>query len=130
MKKGIVKLYHKDVMWKPYFNRGALALITKDLKPSYHLLKHIDKQNNKHEISLDMLSDIMTDLYYDGLPKYGEVIEVETTDRTVTKALFRLPYDNNKDICIVVRYGIVVTCWLQDIMDLHNTLDIKKYSKK
>lgn len=63
-----------------------------------------------------------------------DIIEAEVTDGdTVTKLVVRLPYDNQRDIILVLRNfldgaAVVVTLWTNAINDTHNTLDKSKYA--
>lgn len=58
------------------------------------------------------------------------LIEVEVLNNTVAKLVFRVPYSNLHDLCIVVQpNGLVRTVWLNSIHDNHKTLDLKKYTK-
>lgn len=128
-----MRLYHRDVFWKPKFDRLAYKLITKDIVCSEHLLKHFKNKDKKHNIDYDKFVEIVNNLYYrdnEKFNKHTEVFEVEENSHIITKAVFRCPYDNKYDICIVIRYGRVVTAWLSDIFDNHRTLDNKKYFKK
>ena len=59
-----------------------------------------------------------------------EPFEVEVKDNKVVKCVVRTRYDDNKDICIVFRYGIIITAYLDDINDNHETLDYSKYEKE
>jgi len=47
----------------------------------------------------------------------------------VVKTVIRTPYDNDRDISIVVRDGFILTCWLNFKTDLHFSLDVNKYYK-
>lgn len=59
-----------------------------------------------------------------------EPFEVEVEDNKIVKCVVRTRYDDNKDICIVFRYGIIITAYLDDINDNHETLDYSKYEKE
>lgn len=127
--KHTVKKYHKDIYWKSYFGKAALQLLTKNEQLSLHLEEHIQNQDRKHNIDFDKLSDVLTNLYYETYnKKFTSVFEVETMDDMVVKAVIRTPYDNHYDISLVLRYGRVVTAWLNEIEDMHYTLDYTKYS--
>lgn len=59
----------------------------------------------------------------------AEVIEVEVRNGKPFKALLRKPYDDRRDICLVVLLdrGIVKTVWCNLRNDNHHTLDTSKY---
>ncbi len=64
----------------------------------------------------------------------AQVIEAEIVDGIdITKLVVRLPYDNSRDIVLVLRNfndgaAIVVTLWTNAIDDTHGTLDKSKYA--
>lgn len=59
----------------------------------------------------------------------AQVIEVEMSGNKTTKVVYRIPYDEQHDLALVVipdrRY--VKTVWLNKNTDVHNTLDASKY---
>ena len=59
----------------------------------------------------------------------GYLFEVETDNGQITKAVYRVAYNNNYDMCIVVRYRLIVTAWTNKNTDTHTTLDSDKYIK-
>lgn len=68
------------------------------------------------------------------LPAYvdssvGRIIEVATKDGKPIKALQRIPYVGGKDLCLVVALDTLklVTAWLNNSTDTHETLDRGKY---
>lgn len=62
-----------------------------------------------------------------------DVIEIEVSADRVVKMVVRGRYDDNNDICIVLRNTagkwIVPTVWLNKANDLHKTLDRSKYAE-
>jgi hypothetical protein len=65
-------------------------------------------------------------------PKYAKVIEVETEAGQPIKSVYRLPFNQDLDICLVVliETGLVKTVWLNSKDDSHKTLDTNKYAKR
>lgn len=58
------------------------------------------------------------------------LIELEVLNNAVAKLVFRVPYSNAYDLCIVVQPdGFVRTVWLNSIHDTHKTLNAQKYAK-
>jgi hypothetical protein len=61
-------------------------------------------------------------------PMHAELIEVEMSGGAPVKAVFRLPLDDRRDICLVVLpSGLVKTVWVNLASDAHKTLDASKY---
>jgi hypothetical protein len=60
----------------------------------------------------------------------GRVIEVGIIGRRVSKILFRLPYDDVLDMCVVLIPGswVAKTCWFNERNDAHSTLDRARYA--
>ena len=63
--------------------------------------------------------------------KQGELIEVELDSfGRMVKCLWRLPYNDNFDLCLVITIDRTVkTVWLNNRTDKHTTLDRKKYQE-
>lgn len=61
----------------------------------------------------------------------AKVIEVEETNRITTKVVYRIPFDNRDDLCIVIipQTCQVKTVWLNSIDDKHYTLNERPYTK-
>jgi hypothetical protein len=62
-----------------------------------------------------------------------DVIEVEMADCELTKLVVRIPYDNRRDLILVLRNlydgaATVITLWTNEITDTHGTLDRSKYA--
>ena len=55
-------------------------------------------------------------------------VEVDCNNKVV-KTVIRTPYDDTRDISIVIRYGYIVSGWLNDKNDSHVSLDKSKYEK-
>lgn len=126
-------LYHKEVYWKDWFDNSAKSLITTECELSNHLWKHIEEDEDKrYDIDLSLLYLIVKRLSENGLRDSNRegIFEVEVENEEVTKCVVRCIYDRNRDISIVFRKGLVVTAWLNDKNDLHNTLDESKYERR
>ena len=121
-----IKLYHSSIYFLPRFNTQSLALIKSVKNLSNHLWEHIDNSNQKrYNIDVAKLYLILNSINESNCYPF----EVETTDGIVTKCVIRCEYDDKRDISIVVREGFVVTCWVNNNDDLHDTLDRSKYVK-
>lgn len=122
----MIKLYHKDAYFLDSFNTQSLTLIKSVKNLSNHLWEHIDNSNQKrYNIDVAKLYLILNSINESNCRPF----EVETTDGIVTKCVIRCEYDETRDISIVVRYGFILTSWLNDRCDLHDTLDRSKYEK-
>ncbi len=125
-------LYHKKCFWKPHFDK-AVRLLLKD--NTFRISSHIRYSTNTwcdhDKIDLDKLETIMMEVLMKERQSYLFEVETEynteTHFETITKAVFRTEYNDNKDIVIVVRENLLVTTWLQDKADRHCTLNPKKY---
>jgi len=111
------KLYHKDLGFPSKlrfptgkivleYTRHALEEAQKDRYGSFNLPRSIEMSE-------------------------CEVIEAELVDGALNKILVRKPYDEERDICIVVmhRTGKVKTVWVNVRGDCHKTLDKSKYKE-
>ena len=121
------KLYHKEVYWEDWFNNSAKELVNSNLMLSKHMSDHLDNPNYKHDIDIKQLYLIVKELQNN---LFVTPFEVEVENNKVTKCVIRTKYNDNKDITIVFRKGLIVTCWLNDKNDLHFTLDESKYERK
>lgn len=122
-----MSLYHRDIYGESWFDKGARKLVKSDFILSQHLIEHLNNQDDKHKIDVGKLYSIINTLRH---TNPLEPFEVEAEDNKVVKCVVRTRYDNNKDICIVFRYGIIITAYLDDINDNHETLDYSKYEKE
>ena len=119
-----IRLYHSSIYFLPRFNTQSLALIKSVKNLSNHLWEHIDNSTQKrYNIDVAKLYLILNSINESNCYPF----EVETTDDIVTKCVIRCEYDETRDISIVVREGFVVTCWVNNNDDEHNTLDRSKY---
>ena len=59
----------------------------------------------------------------------AQVVEVEMQGSKTTKVVYRIPYNEEYDLIIVLipDRRFVKTVWLNKNSDLHNTLDASKY---
>ena len=122
----MIKLYHKDVFWLDSFNAKSLVLIKSVKRLSNHLWEHIDKHTQiRYNIDVAKLYLILNSINESNCYPF----EVETTDDIVTKCVIRCEYDESRDISIVVRNGFIVTCFLNNKWDVHDSLDRSKYEK-
>lgn len=117
-------LYHKEVFWKDSFDKEAMLLVYSVEKMSFHLLQHLNNADEKHEYTV---KGLLKALYEIKTNNNGYLFEVEEENGRVTKAVYRTKYDDRKDICIVIRKGIIVTAWINYKNDNHFTLDKTKY---
>lgn len=121
-----IRLYHSSIYFLPRFNTQSLALIKSVKNLSNHLWEHIDNSTQKrYNIDVAKLYLILNSINESNCYPF----EVETTDGIVTKCVIRCEYDETRDISIVVREGFVVTCWVNNNDDLHDTLDRSKYEE-
>lgn len=121
-------LYHKDVYWESYFDEKALSLVND--RYSEHLLECLlFAPNKQHAINTHTLNRIIDNIKNKNI-RYN-IYEVETDKfGNVVKAVFRTSYNDKMDISIVFSCRCVVTAWLNDKRDTHNTLDNSRYFKK
>lgn len=119
------KLYHKEVYWKDNFDKDSMKLVYSVRRLSKHLMEHLNNADEKHEYDLKGISRAFNAIKGENK---GYIFEVEEEDGRVTKAVIRVEYDSKKDICLVVRHGIIATAWVNYKNDKHFTLDKTKYS--
>lgn len=116
-----MKLYHKDVFFKPHFHTFAMKGVS--LKFSAHLVERLIERGidtKKIPVIINNVANV-------------KVIEVETEDdgMTVHKQLVRYPYDSSNDLVMaIVRNGLVKTAWVNSKTDNHRTLDKSKYERR
>ena len=117
------KLYHRNIFWLNHFDIESKQLLLSVERVSNHLFEHIER---RHDISVQSLLNIVQGLYTKAIRPF----EVEVDDNNkVVKIVIRVPYDNDKDISMVIRDGFIVTYWFNDKTDRHKTLDKSKYEK-
>lgn len=123
----MTRLYHRNIFWTNLFDEQSMDLIASANKLSKHLESDLDNPRKKHEIDIRKLFLIIRALQNtDVITPY----EVETEDFIVMKCVVRCPYDETRDISIVFRQNLIVTAWLNNKEDVHNTLNHKRYSIK
>lgn len=62
--------------------------------------------------------------------RHADLVEAEVVNGQVVKALYRMPLDARRDLCIVVHPadGFVRTVWANLRSDAHRTLDATRYA--
>lgn len=125
-------LYHKKVFWKKHFDKALCFLITSDtIKVSSHIKGSTNTWCDHDKININKLIAIVygckNRLNKHYLFEVETEYDTETRFEKVTKAVIRTEYNYNKDIIIVLRENMIVTAWLNDKGDKHQTLDYKKY---
>jgi hypothetical protein len=116
-----MKLYHRDVFFKPSFHICAVKGIP--LTFSKHAVDRVTDKSIDSRLVPRVISDTSRTV----------VIETETEDNgvTIVKQLIRHPYDAQNDLVIAVkRDGFVKTMWLNKKTDTHRTLDKTKYERR
>ena len=63
--------------------------------------------------------------------RYAKVIEVGVEENMLVKVLYRVAFDGDFDLCLVVVPGgakwRVISLWLNEVNDNHRTLDHSRY---
>lgn len=108
--------YHKDI-YLPEIARNLEFVCLLDYTP--HALR--EAQNDRYgAIKLPKVFDT----------RQAEMIDVTLDGETITRALYRMDYDEGRDLCLVIepntRKGITV--WLNEKTDTHATLDKTRYA--
>lgn len=129
------KLYHKEVFWKKYFDREAIKLAEKitETELSFHIknerMKNPDK---KHPYDFNGLVKAIERIKNN--EAYIFEVEVLEENGIISKAVYRVSYDNNNDISVVIRRDrnrvFIVTAWVNSKEDKHFTLNKNNYCKK
>ena len=123
----MTNLYHRNIFWKSTFDKDSADLVKSVNRLSRHLREYFDDASERRDFDFESITKIIARLKtFDTIKSF----EVETENGKLTKCAVRFPYNNRKDICIVFRYGIVVTAWLCNRDDNHKTLDRCKYSRR
>lgn len=122
-----MRLYHKEVFWNKMFDTEAKYLFNKNY--SAHLWEHLNYTDDKHNINVIRLNQIIDELIAGDRDYY--LYEVETTFYkgvvNVIKGVVRTSYDDTYDISIVFGVNKVRTAWINRKDDTHKTLDTSKY---
>ena len=121
-------LYHREVYWLPHFDSESKQLLLSVTRLSNHLYDHIENSNKpRYDINVPTLYLIVQGLYDKDIKPFE--VEVDYNNKVV-KMVIRTSYDNDRDISMVVRDGLIVTAWLNNKLDKHNSLDYSKYINK
>lgn len=121
-----IKLYHRKIKWHDYFDKQSFQIVKNVQEISCHAYNHIiDKRQKRYNIDLGKMWDIIENINLDDCKPFE--VEVDENLNEVTKCVLRLEYDCKRDISIVFRERVIITCWLNNKNDLHYTLDISKY---
>ncbi len=107
--------------------------------PSFDYIKGIfDLEYTNHAFSAaknDRYGNFSNKLEYKATLSDDYLIEVEFNNGVPVKYIYRFPYNNKLDICLVLRHTIlsnrllVVTLWFNATKDRHNTLNLSNYDK-
>lgn len=123
------KLYHRDLGFPPKV-RKLLDVATDPDKNFIMRLKytrHALEQKYRHMKKINGEVNLPDTVNY----KDCDPIEVRMKDGKIIKVLYRTPYDKNTDLILVVAHdqtvNLVVTLWLNDKDDHHETLDLSRY---
>lgn len=124
------KLYHKDLGFPPKIQK--LLDVATDPSNDYVMrlkyTRHAASQQYRHVKKINGVVQLPDRVLY----KDCEPVEVRTKDGKIIKVLYRTPYDKNTDLILVVahdlRVNLVVTLWLNDKDDHHDTLDKSRYT--
>ena len=120
-------LFHKSIYWIPQFDIQSKQLLLSVKRLSNHLYDHIENSDKpRYDISIERLYNIVQGLCRQDIHPFE--VEVDC-DNKVVKTVIRTSYDDNRDISIVIRYGYIVSGWLNDKNDSHVSLDRSKYEK-
>ena len=120
-------LFHKSIYWIPQFDIQSKQLLLSVKRLSNHLYDHIENSDKpRYDISIERLYNIVQGLCRQDIHPFE--VEVDCNNKVV-KTVIRTPYDDNRDISIVIRYGYIVTGFLNMKDDNHATLDRSKYEK-
>ena len=118
-------LFHKSVYWIPQFDIQSKQLLLSVKRLSNHLYDHIENSDKpRYDISIERLYNIVQGLCRQDIHPFE--VEVDCNNKVV-KTVIRTPYDDTRDISIVIRYGYIVTGFLNMKDDNHATLDRSKY---
>ena len=120
-------LFHKSVYWIPQFDIQSKQLLLSVKRLSNHLYDHIENSDKpRYDISIERLYNIVQGLCRQDIHPFE--VEVDCNNKVV-KTVIRTSYDDTRDISIVIRYGYIVSAWLNDKNDIHISLDRSKYEK-
>jgi len=118
-------LFHKSIYWIPQFDIQSKQLLLSVKRLSNHLYDHIENSNKpRYDISIEHLYNIVQGLCRQDIHPFE--VEVDCNNKVV-KMVIRTSYDDTRDISIVIRYGYIVSAWLNDKCDNHVSLDKSKY---
>ncbi len=122
-------LYHREVCWKPQFDKQINKIL--DDNYEYIFSKHLkNRKDFKHNIDSGKLNNAIKYIRR----KHIRAFECETINNKVIKFAIRIGYNKNKDISIVFLERnndvMIKTCWLNDKVDKHKTLDYDKYERR
>ena len=119
-------LYHKDVFMTKEMIAQCPQLYSGKLEETKHFIKRCNGLTEKYVFSQERFEEIIQEIRN----TKPDPFEVET-DKSgkVVKCCIRMPFDDYRDICIVFRENVIVTCWFNSINDNHLTLDTSKYNK-
>lgn len=112
-------LYHKDIGFPEDINLPAGFDPVMTLRYSNHAQQEAQK---------DIYGDIKLPPRVD--VRRGQTIEIAVSGTLVTKMVIRFPYDDTRDITMVIQPedGFVRTVWLNDKTDQHTSLNRAKYA--
>lgn len=127
-------LLHEEVFIPQWVTQAVLKMqreTTNYVLSEHWLNEHSgEKFDGKHNTKDKDLLTIM----YNTSKNPIEPFEVELTKINgkwkVTKYVIRVAFTRDSDLAIVIRGNRIITCWLNDVDDLHYTLDKTKYETK
>ena len=126
--------YHKEVFWKDWFDEQCQTIIDSvDVRTRDSLSRHAfdtvtgKDERHGHNVNFTDFCRALNLIKNDG---ESYVFECVADRKNVFKCVVRAPYDDYSDISIVFVNGRIISVWLNDLDDVHTTLDPSKYEQR
>jgi hypothetical protein len=95
---------------------------------SRHIQEHLEGGDHKHGYTKEGLMSCLKTLSTNPVDPFEVEVDVKDANSFyITKYVVRVPYDSKRDISVSIRGNKIITAWLNQVDDIHHTLDLSKY---
>lgn len=107
-----MKIFHRDIYWPDFLPTRLGSPIR--VRPSRHAIERASEKL----LDLPLI-----------VPAHANLIEAYMERGELVKLLVRYQVKSHADLCLILSGRLIVTAWLNQVNDVHSTLDKNKYEK-
>ena len=121
-----------EKVWMPQSVKKQAMRLQRKLSKKYftqHLYEHLTNKDSKHDYTLQDIKNVVYKISKNPISPFEVgIVEDEFGKFLVKKYCVRTNLNKQNDISIVLsNKGRIITAWINDVRDIHYTLDRSKY---